>query len=62
MTELSEFSRTLAMLYTGLSGETRALAPYANRDDPEQFPDTADTIRLPGDAEPDLKDAPSVRP
>ena len=37
----------LGLYFRALSGRNAALLPYANRDDPQQYPDTHTTIRLP---------------
>ena len=37
----------LGLYYRALSGRNAALAPYGNRHDPAQYPDTHTTIRLP---------------
>ena len=37
----------LGLYFRALSGRNAALVPYANRDDPRQYPDTHTTIRLP---------------
>ena len=35
-------------MYTGLTGLVRSIVPYANPEDPSQYPDSEDSIRLPG--------------
>jgi hypothetical protein len=37
----------LGLYYRALSGRNAALVPYGNRSDPQQYPDTHTTIRLP---------------
>jgi hypothetical protein len=44
---LADVMRRLSLLYSGLSGQARTILPYANQDDPAQYPDSQDTIRLP---------------
>ena len=37
----------LGLYFRALSGRNAALMPFGNRNDPEQYPDTHTTIRLP---------------
>jgi hypothetical protein len=46
-TSLESVAPVLGLYYRALSGRNAALLPFGNRYDPEQYPDTHTTIRLP---------------